>query len=136
MTRINLLILAVALATVFPRPAFAVLGEDEEAALGKAAEWQRKYGAVAPIVSTDTSGMVIRECWSAPPDGWDQEIALSFAVDLLPSNRRNLAPQPVSSDSCNNAFRVSGGYDICLSGLGASFFDVEVRASAYAGPSC
>ena len=136
MTRIDSLILAVGLAAVCSSPAIAVLGESEGAAIRRSVDWERKYGAVAPIVNIDSSGTVNRECWSAPPEGWDQKTALSFGVDLLPVDARSLVPERVSSDHCNNAFQVSGGYEICLIGFGESFFDIEVRASSYSGPVC
>ena len=136
MTRVNSMMLAVGLAVVSTSPAIATLGEREAVAVRRASEWQTKYGAVAPIVKTDGSGNVNFECWSAPPEGWDQKTALAFGMDLLPADARNLTPERVSSRSCNNAFQVSGRYDICLSGIGGSIFDVSAATTSYTGPSC
>lgn len=119
-----------------PYNQYLILGEDRGFAELRAREWKQQYGAVAPIISTDNRGKSAAECWSGPPQGWNQKTAVQFARDLLPAKVRNKAAESVERDGHMKILRLAGGYRITLSGMGERVFDVGVYTPEWEGPDC
>ena len=88
-------------------PALAVLGESPSAARRREATWRQRYGAVAPIINVE-GGRVVQECWSAPPDGWNQSTALDFARQLLPASVRTESFESLPPDGATKGYEIEG----------------------------
>ena len=94
---------------LFPNTAKCALGDTLAQAKSKSSQYERKYGAVAPMFQTDSAGSVIWEGWSAPPQMWSKTEALEFARQLLPSAVRDEAPTKGEKDGTKEPFIYSDG---------------------------
>lgn len=113
----------------------AKLGEGQESAQMRAGHWKQKYGAVAPIINTD-DGQVVQECWSAPPEGWSQQTALTFTHELVPDEAADAEPKQIGKDGNLTVFGVGSRYRVYLRGFRGIVYDLEVALSTYKGPQC
>ena len=122
-------------------PVSAILGEGPGSAKVRSSQWNKQYGVVAPIIRTSTRGVVIFECWSAPPSGLSEAKALRFAQDLLPESVSGGTPNKIKVDGQMHIFQVTGGYTIILHEFKRSLgdgpvTDIEVHDSSWKGSHC
>lgn len=125
-----------ALSIIAPASLEARLGETKSSAEGRSAAWNTKYGAVVPIINTDSEGKVVQECWSGPPEGWTKATALKFAMELMPVAAQKKEPTQVKVDGHFTIFAVGDQYRVYLSGFQGTIYDLEVATTAYFGERC
>ena len=124
------------LSLFLPASSEARLGESRSSAEGRAAGWKAKYGAVVPIINTDSAGRVVQECWAGPPEGWNKATALKFATELLPAAARATEPKQLEVDGHLTVFAVGDQYRVYLSGFQGTIYDLEVATIDYRGERC
>ena len=121
---------------LLPAVSFGTLGDTRDSAESKSGKWERKYGAIAPIIKTNQNGKVVQECWSAPSQGWKKTTALDFAKELLPTEVRKTKPKQLAVDGHQTIFTVEENYKIYLSDFNGKTYDVEITSTAYKGYRC
>lgn len=121
--------------------AFAVLGEESIAAQSRAGSFEKEFSVCCPIISADTHGISVRECWSVTAPGLTRDIAMDFAIVLLPHSLQDDALGPPAKDGDAWVYQASGGYRVVLreiQGLSAedSVVEIEVQSPAWRGGAC
>ena len=114
----------------------ANLGETMSAAKGRSASYAQRYGAVEPIFNVDSKGMVIMECWAAPPQMWSRDLALRFATELLPAPLQKAKPKALPKDGSEEGFLYPDGTRVILQEFQGKYLGVEVRSPSFKGPGC
>ena len=126
--------------------ASGILGEDEQFARMKASQWKNEFGVQAPIISTNSKGISIWECWAASSQGMSEFAALKFARKLLPKSVRSTPIGNAKRDGSMKIWEIKGGYKIILHKVILPEFvavlgdgpviDVEVRDPSWEGNFC
>lgn len=115
---------------------FANLGDTLPEAKARQGKYAKLYGAINPLYETDKNGIVIFECWAAPPEMWSRSKALEFGKMLVPEELKDENPKMGKLDGTLLPFIYSDGTQIFLSMAGNLCMGVEVRLSSYDGPNC
>lgn len=121
--------------------AVAILDEPQGLAARRASQWKKEFGVLEPIISTNSKGASIRECWAAPARGLSEKTALRFARNLLPQALRNEPLSKPQKYGVTKLYKAKGGYRIILQVFPASLGDgpvieVEVQAPSWEGGVC
>lgn len=112
------------------------LGDQLSTAKSRAQLYQQRYGAVDPIFRTDDKGIVVMECWAAPPEMWVKEVVLKCAADLLPASLRAQRAKALPKDGSEEALVYADGTRVILKELQGKYISVEIRAPKYTGNRC
>ena len=116
--------------------ATARLGEKEAVAKKKERRFEKKYGATDPYYKTDSKGMIVQECWQAPPDGWGIGKALKFARELIPPKLGKGKAKREKVEGNQIFYKYSKGATIVLSEGPNGIIQIEVHAPGYKGNRC
>jgi hypothetical protein len=116
--------------------ASARLGEKEAAAKKREKRLLKKYGADDPYYKTNAKGIIVQECWQAPPEGWGMGKALKFARELIPAKLRKGKAKREKVEGNQIFFRYKNGATVVLSEGPNGIIQVEVYAPGYQGRRC
>ena len=105
-------------------------------AKSRARLYGQRYGAVDPIFRIDDKGIVVMECWAAPPEMWLKEVVQKFGAELLPTSLRSQRPKVLPKDGSEEAFLYSDGTRLILREFQGKYLGVEVRSPKYTGNRC
>jgi hypothetical protein len=119
-----------------PNGLSANLLEPLQSAKARATGYSKRYKAVDPIFRTDAKGMVVMECWAAPPEMWPQATAIAFGRELAPEKLRSSTPKALPPDGGERAFVWADGTQIVLRAFQNKITSVEVRLKSYTGNRC
>ncbi len=117
-------------------PCIANVGEPLAAAKSRAAAYERKYGGVQPMFQTDAKGVVVQECWAAPPEMWSQGAAMALAKDLAPKAVRSSQPKARPRDGGEQSYVWPDGTELIFRVFQERVLQVEVRLKSYKGNRC
>lgn len=119
-----------------PCTLWADLGEPLAAAKLRGPRYKAAYGAVAPIFQVDAKGIVVMECWAAPPEMWSKAQALGFGTKLLPAKLSKMEPKLRGRDGSAELFEWPDGTTMVLMAFKDKYLSVEVRTGTYNGNRC
>lgn len=124
-----------------PDPARAVLGEEQIFAQARAGPWEQQFSVCCPVISADTRGISVRECWSVTGLGITPDIAMDFAKILLPESIRDRPLGTPQKDGSLWVYPATNGYKVVLRELDTSVPDesviqIEVQSPFWRGGSC
>lgn len=119
----------------------AVLGEEQIFAQARAGPWEQQFSVCCPVISADTRGISVRECWSVTGLGITPDIAMDFAKILLPESIRNGPLGKPQRDGSLWVYPATNGYKVVLRELDTSVPDesviqIEVQSPGWRGGSC
>ena len=110
--------------------------EVDPGARWREADYKRRSGAVAPVFETDAKGLVIMECWAAPPEMWTSAQAIALGKELLPPGLKKVEPKPQRRDGSKQMFLWADGTSVVLTAFRDRYIQVEARSASYQGPGC
>lgn len=124
-----------------PHAARAVLGEEQIFAQARAGPWEQQFSVCCPVISADTRGISVRECWSVTGLGITPDIAMDFAKILLPESIRDGPLGTPQKDGSMWVYPATNGYKVVLRELDPSVPDesviqIEVQSPAWRGGAC
>jgi hypothetical protein len=114
----------------------ANLGEPLAAAKLRGPRYKAAYGAVVPIFQVDAKGVVVMECWAAPPEMWSKAQAMSLGAALVPAKLRKIEPKAHGRDGSAEEFKWPDGTTMVLMAFKDKYLSVEVRTATYTGNRC
>jgi hypothetical protein len=112
------------------------LGEPVAKAKARSGDYAKRYGAVEPIFEADPKGLIIMECWQAPPEMLTYKQAVALGKELLSPELRKVEPKPQRRDGNEQSFLWGDGTMVVLRAFEDRYISVEVRAKEYKGPGC
>lgn len=124
-----------------PEAARAVLGEEQIAAQSRAGPWEERFSVCCPVISADTRGISVRECWSVTGLGVTPDIAIDFARILLPESIRDRPLGQPQKDGNLWLYPATNGYRVVLRELDSTTSDeavieIEVQSPHWSGGRC
>lgn len=114
----------------------ASVGDSLQAAKARGGDFAKRYGAVDPIVKGDAKGIVVMECWAAPPEMWPKATAIAFGKQLAPNSVRSSAPKALAGDGGEQVLVWTDGTQMILKTFQEKVIQVEVRLKSYKGNRC
>ena len=79
--------------SALPNTAIADIGITREQAEARVTIHTANHRGRYPLFETNENGIVVWECWEAPPEGWTKPQAMSLVKDLIPPALRSQTPR-------------------------------------------
>ena len=116
-------------------PCFANLGDTIPAAKRRGPTYQQRYAGVDPILDADAKGLVVQECWAAPPQMWPMDVAMRFGTELA-GKETTSKPKAQPKDGGEQVFVWPDGTQLIVHAFQEKVIQVEVRRKTYKGNRC